>query len=238
MYDRIGNRLLGHHLKTPHKLNKRQFEYVFVGASKKEGWDASITEDSTNPGEDVKVNGTSYSLKTEAAKGIKEDRITISKLMEARWIREADTADDFLSGVNKYIVPHLKRYERILMLRAFSLDRNDVEQALSKQDLFDTDNRSGKLDADDFLERTEETDRYIRYDLVEIPRSHLLKLEQLSPSDFDTDYDSGSARVSVESGGQRLFEVFFDGSVEKITVRNLLVSECHEHASWTVQGQA
>jgi hypothetical protein len=235
IYDSIGNRLLDRHNQTPHKLNKRQFEYVFVGACKSQGHDASIIENSTNPGEDIRVNGTSFSMKTEAAQGIREDKITISKLMEARWIREAETGEDFLEKVNARVVPHLKRYEVILMLRAFSMDTEDVEGLNSAQlSLPVNEDDRFEEDVQEFLHGTKNVDNYVQYDLVEIPRSLLLKMGGLSAGDFKTDYESGSARVSITEDGHQLFQVFFDGSVEKVTVRNLKVSACSKHASWIV----
>lgn len=239
IYERIGNRLLDRHIRTPHKLNKRQFEYVVVGACKSHDRDASIVQDTTNPGEDIIIGGTAFSLKTEAAQGIREEVIEISKLMEARWIREADTGEDFVDNIDAHVIPHLERYERIIMLRAFDVSVEDIKNLNSNQLSLLSPKRTSHLErVDDFLQSTRDANTYIRYDLVEIPPSLLMRMGVVPASEFKTDYKSGSARVSITEDGQHLFQVFFDGSVEKVTVRNLRVSACDQHASWIVPVRA
>ncbi len=65
------------------------------------------------------VDGVRYSLKTEASADIRPARVTISKLMEARWIRGCRTPEDFVAGVTSSILEHFKKYDRVLCLRAF-----------------------------------------------------------------------------------------------------------------------
>lgn len=123
-------RLLMHHATTAEKFKKKSFEYAFVAASVESGRNARLTECGTFPGADVIVNGVNFSCKTEAAAQINEARITISKLMEARWIRECETEEDFLNGVLRRVVPHLQGYERILILRAINRDAGAIEYKL------------------------------------------------------------------------------------------------------------
>jgi hypothetical protein len=115
----FSNRLKIHHATTEESFKKKPFEYAFKAASRAAGHQARIVTSATHPGADVIVDGTGFSLKTEAPKGIRPRYITISKLMEARWIRECRTGQDFAEGVRSHVTPHLLRYERVLMLRAF-----------------------------------------------------------------------------------------------------------------------
>lgn len=58
-------------------------------------------------------------MKTEAHADIKQDKIHISKLMEGRWIRDYKRPEEYARETKKRIGGHLRRYERILVLRAF-----------------------------------------------------------------------------------------------------------------------
>ena len=68
------------------------------------------------------VDGGKFSLKTEGGKSIKPTTIHISKLMEARWIRECNGKDDFCTRSKEKIGAHLAHYERIISLRSFLTD--------------------------------------------------------------------------------------------------------------------
>jgi hypothetical protein len=122
----FSNILRMHHANHTEKLNKQGFEYAFTAASSAAGRAAAMTGSGTHPGADVVVDGVGYSLKTEAAQGIRPRAIVISKLMEARWIRDCQTPDDFAAGTREHIVKHLQQYERILMLRAFKLKAGGI----------------------------------------------------------------------------------------------------------------
>lgn len=113
------SRLKVYHALNDDVLKKKTFEYAFARALSKSGRVAVVTDNSVLAGEDVLVDGVKYSLKTEASKSIRPGSITISKLMEARWIRECTDSDSILSSVRANVVAHLRRYDRILILRAF-----------------------------------------------------------------------------------------------------------------------
>ncbi len=113
------SRLKVYHALNDDILKKKTFEFAFARSLNSCGTTASVSMNSVHPGEDVLAGGTKYSLKTEASASISLSSITISKLMEARWIRECITKADFLYGVLNNVVSHLKRYDRILILRAF-----------------------------------------------------------------------------------------------------------------------
>lgn len=124
------NRLVLYHAMNEDVLNKKTFEYALRGACRFHGSIANIDNNPTNPGTDIEINGVAFSLKTEAAKTISRNTLTISKLMEARWIRECHGGEDFLRGVQQHIVTHLQQYQRMLMLRAFVISDRVFEYVL------------------------------------------------------------------------------------------------------------
>lgn len=117
--EEFSNRLRFYHATQAEKMNKKAFEFAFLEASKKAGRKSELIGDPTNPGIDIVVDGVGFSMKTEAAESIKPEEIHISKLMEARWIRDCENREDFAKEVREKVGGHLRRYQRILMLRAF-----------------------------------------------------------------------------------------------------------------------
>jgi hypothetical protein len=146
-------RVLAYHAMHEEKMTKKTFEYVFCGASRAAGRAAEITGSAVNAGADVTVDGSKFSLKTEAAQGISAEAITISKLMEARWIRECRTGADFAREVSSHVGGHLEHYERMLTLRAFDLADGTVEYNLVEIPLAVL-RQVKALRASDFSERT------------------------------------------------------------------------------------
>lgn len=126
----FSNRLLIHHATHTDKFGKKAFEYAFVNASIATGRTAQVISSSTNPGTDVVVDRINFSLKTEASARINRKKITISKLMEARWIRDCNTREDFANGVTNRVVSHLQQYQRILILRAYSVSESQIKYEL------------------------------------------------------------------------------------------------------------
>lgn len=198
-------RLLIHHGVTQSVMKKRRFEYALKQTAEAVGHEVKLARSSTNPGEDVWIDGTKFSLKTEAAKNISRRKITISKFQEARWIRDCGSPSEFAEGAKKNVGGHLRKYERILMLRAFRLKRDPSRHQPS-----------------------------VRYDLVEIPVEVLMRITDLPASEFQepSRVNSSGANV-VDANGERLFRLTLDGADEKVTIRSLLVDACFEHGSWT-----
>lgn len=195
----FSGRILLFHAMHDAALTKKTFEYFFCGSSRAAGRHASQTENSVYPGEDVVVDGRKFSLKTEGGRSISRTAIHISKLMEARWIRDCQNAEDFCTLSKERICSHLGHYERIISLRSFL------------------------------------TNSKVRYELVEIPKKVLLGISRLRPSDFSARTSNGSSSAKVcGSNGNPLFVLSLDGSVEKVTVRNLPLHLCRVHANWEV----
>lgn len=198
-YEYFASRLLIHHAVVEEKLNKKSFEYIFRDALRHDGKLAELSASSVHPGADLVLDGTGFSLKTEASKNIKSAKITISKFMEARWIRNENEAG-LAQRSSQKLNEHLKGYDRIVMLRAFYL-------------------------------KTEQ----VKYDLVEIPHALLSLATQLEAQNIVLSRgNSGGGSAVIRQNEQAVFTIKFDGSVEKITIANLLVNQCTTHATWNI----
>ncbi len=193
------NRLLLHHAANESKLTKKAFEYAFRAASAAAGRSAVIVDSQTNPGTDVVVDGESFSLKTEAARSLRANFITISKLSEGRWIQQCGSTEELAEATVARVPSHLLQYDRILTLRARNLAAASV-----------------------------------LYDLVEIPRSVLLNVQNLKADDFSPRTAQGGSTASVSVDGQRAFTLRLDGSDGKVTISNLDIGLCLRHCSWAV----
>lgn len=206
-------RLVLFHAMHDAALTKKTFEYLFCGSSRAAGRTARQTVSGTHPGEDVVVDGRKFSLKTEGGVSIRRDRVQISKLMEARWIRECRSRADFCSKAQAHIGAHLAHYERILCLRAFpeyaTKPKNDDEI-----EMFATK---------------------VRYDLIELPDRLGALIMALEPADFTERTNNGSSTGKVhDKSGNKIFSLVLDGSVEKVTISGLVAKHCTEHASWEI----
>lgn len=122
-FEYFSTRLAAHHASSGVALKKENFEHILEHSFKRSGHEASLTGSMVNRGADLEVDGHSFSLKTEAAKGLNPKKITISKLMEARWIRDLETHADAPEQVTQRVLSHLEEYERIFILRSYGDDK-------------------------------------------------------------------------------------------------------------------
>ena len=125
-----GNFLALHHGTHDERLNKKGFEFLFKFASEATGRMAILNKNTTDAAEDIRVDGVSFSLKTQADKAIKKSAIYIQKLMEARWIRECKTRADFARQTQAKVADHLSRYGRIMVLRGFPASKGIISYDL------------------------------------------------------------------------------------------------------------
>lgn len=198
--DEFTDRLTMYQYFNHEPMSKKAFEYALVAASNAAGRPAFVNTKSTDPAQDVVISGQNFSCKTEAALGISRVKLTISKLMEARWIRPCMTGEDFQAGVRRHVLAHLGKYERMIILRAY---RNLPS---------------------------------VDYDLLELPLDLLRRVGDLEASAYGPrGAKSGGCSTEITIDGQRAFTLVLDGSVEKVTIRDLLVRRCIIHASWRVR---
>lgn len=219
-------RLKVHHATAGEKFKKTPFEYAFARANEAVGR-AVVVSDRTNPtfaGHDVTVNGVRFSLKTEAEKrlstpaaarsGISRAGIKVSKFMEMRAIRSFAGPGQVVGTGVAAVLRHLGGYDRILALRGY-----DVQAPFTG----------------------------VRYDLYELPvgllreRVGVVGMGDVSRTKPQQKTggpasDTVSWKVEVDDGrGKRLCELVFDGSVEKVTLRNLALDYCRLLAHWVIK---
>ncbi len=74
----------------------------------------------------------------------------------------------------------------------------------------------------------------VRYELIEIPKSLLVRVADLGEDDFTPRTKNGGSSALVRDSSGIAFKVVLDGSVEKVTLSRLPVKRCRFHSSWTV----
>lgn len=118
----FGDVLKIHHVFSVEPFTKDKFEYAFVQVIGWRGRPVTLAPKG-NPGHDATIDGLSFSLKTQADKGIKPDEIWISKFMElGKGIWGQRPSD--LGLLRDAFLKHLARYDRILTLRAIGKTPN------------------------------------------------------------------------------------------------------------------
>ncbi|CAG4884067.1 Type-2 restriction enzyme SmaI [Georgfuchsia toluolica] len=110
--ENLGDVLRIHHSMSRKNLGKSPFEYAFEKALQLSNIPAQLADSATNPGHDLLVRGVRVSLKTEAAKNIKENTIHVSK-----WLEMGKGAWDPKNIQLPRFLEHLGGYDRILTLR-------------------------------------------------------------------------------------------------------------------------
>lgn len=108
---RLGDALRIHHSFSRQALSKDRFEFALERALNLGQIPTALVSSRTNRGHDLTIAGVPVSLKSEAAGGIKQDTIHVSKWMElgrGEW--------DLPLLLNLFL-EHMKSYERIFTLR-------------------------------------------------------------------------------------------------------------------------
>lgn len=111
----FGDTLRVHHSFSLEPFSKDKFEYVLEQTLKMSGKNAQLANRG-NRGHDITINEQTFSLKTQADKNIKYDKIWISKFMELGGGIWGNNPDD-LKGLLSCFLAHMNSYDRILTLR-------------------------------------------------------------------------------------------------------------------------
>lgn len=114
--ENFGDALRIHHGFSSEPFSKDKFEYVLERVINIAASRAKLAPKG-NRGHDITIEGIPVSLKTQADKGIKENKLWISKFMELGKGRWGDDPSDLTILLDMFL-KHLEGYERILMLRA------------------------------------------------------------------------------------------------------------------------
>lgn len=203
--EEMANLLSLHHSNHEAPLNKKPFEYVVKRCLIAQGYDEADLNPA--PGEsayDVFGNGERWSLKTEAAKKLSTNQLKIEKLSEARWVREATTAEACALEVRKRIPHHMSGYDRILVMRAES--RPDC-----------------------FVYSLEEVPKHLLEQSMYSAKARMFaKTDRGSKKGI-----SFGADFAHPENGDRLFRMLLDSSVEKVRVWFQL-KYCIHHGKWIV----
>jgi hypothetical protein len=203
--EEMANLLSLHHSNHESPLNKKPFEYVVKRCLIAQGHDEA--ELNPTPGEsayDVFGNGERWSLKTEAAKSLSANQLKIEKLSEARWVREATTAEACAKEVRERIPRHMRGYDRILVMR-------------------------GESRPDSFVYSLEEVPTHLLQEVISSAQpSMFAKTTRGSKQGI-----SFGADFAHPENGDRLFRMLLDSSVEKVRVWFQL-KYCIHHGRWIV----
>ena len=77
----------------------------------------------------------------------------------------------------------------------------------------------------------------IRYELVEIPMRLLFAMERAVVTDFGLITKARGTKVQITHNGKPAFKLVFDGSDQKITIRDLDRNLCIVHGEWTLSAK-
>lgn len=113
-------RLAAHHAYSSSVLKKENFEHILEQAFRRAGVSTVRANSMTVRGADLTVDGVTLSLKTEASQGLRSGSITISKLMEAAWIKQVTALEDIPGFITSMVMPHFGNYDRIFILRSYA----------------------------------------------------------------------------------------------------------------------
>jgi len=116
--ENFGDALRIHHSFSAEPFSKDKFEYILEKVINFDQHRAQISSKG-NPGHDITIDGVPVSLKTQADKSIKEDKIWISKFMELGKGSWGDNPDDLVMLRDRFF-SHMKGYNRIFTLRALN----------------------------------------------------------------------------------------------------------------------
>lgn len=112
----FGDALRIHHSFSAEPFTKDKFEYVLVKTLSINGYQAELAPKG-NQGHDAIIDNKKISLKTQADKNLKIDKIWISKFMELGKGQWGDNPDDLKELLSLYLA-HLTNYDKIFTLRA------------------------------------------------------------------------------------------------------------------------
>jgi transcriptional regulator with XRE-family HTH domain len=107
--------LITHHTLSVQPFKQEKFEYALRQVMTAAGRAATLAS-RTNPGRDITVDGSGWSLKTVADKSVRRERIDLTKWMELGKGTWTNQVSELAAQCGRF-VSHLGGYDRILVLR-------------------------------------------------------------------------------------------------------------------------
>ena len=194
-----------HHSMTEQPLTKVQFEYLLRDALTLAGHNASKSSNG-KPGEDLIVDQSGWSCKTQADARIKKDKLHISKFMELGKGKWVDVGD--MVKLRSQMFEHMKSYSRIFILRCV-----EHPGVVNK-------------DYECFTYELVEIPKGLLLEANNKP----IEIQQGSAQDPKPAY----CHVSAPDGSNK-FSLYFDGGTErKLQVKNIDKKLCKVHATWSI----
>jgi hypothetical protein len=197
----FGDLLLIHHALSRESFSKDKFEHGLETTLRRVGIPAMLAPKG-NPGRDITVRDERWSLKTQADRKIRPDRIHITKFMElgkGEWDTEAD-----LAALRERMFTHMQDYDRIFTLRALSAARAAARDPFHHYELVEIPKA--------LLLRAASVDCVLHEDGEKTPHP-------------------GSCTVT-ENGEVLFQLYFDGGTERKLQIKHLAKSACHVHATW------
>lgn len=197
----FGDILRIHHCFSSEPFSKDKFEYAMELCSTMSGLSAKLAPKG-NPGHDITIEGQRISLKTQADKNIKKDKIHISKFMELGSGQWSDKLDDLI-GLRSNFFRHLESYERIFILRRFLI--KEGESLLPHYELVEIPKTLLLESANGELE--------MKFNAKQFPKpGYCTVFDESKKKKFDLYFDGGTER--------------------KLQIKNLNKDYCIVHAEW------
>jgi type II restriction enzyme len=140
---RFGDTLRIHHCFSAEPFTKDRFEFALEDACNSSGLKATRAN-RNNPGHDMTIGGQAFSLKTQANKGIRSDKLHISKFMELGKGQWSDKEAD-LVGLREQFFHHMRSYDRIITLRRLSSATSEVYELVEIPKALLSEAAKGKL---------------------------------------------------------------------------------------------
>lgn len=164
-YEFFSMRLAAHHAYSSHMLKKENFEHILEQSFRRAGVPTERQNSMTVRGADLRVGDVRLSLKTEAARDLRQHAIVISKLMEAAWIKQITSTDDIPGMIRTMVLPHFENYDRIMILRCYPESLSGLIRYDLREIPMDILQGIGALQAGDFspLTKTRTTSATVRY---------------------------------------------------------------------------
>ena len=168
-----------HHCFSREPFSKDKFEFALEAVLRASGILAELAPRGRR-GYDIKIAGRNVSLKTEAAKAIRNDILHISKFMELGGGHWGDDPND-LNGLRQQFLDNLAGIDRILVLRALRKGEPDYLYELVEI-------------PKDLLEKASEGRFEMRAESIQHPKPGYCFVENAGELLFSLYFDGGGER--------------------------------------------